>query len=71
MDQYPLVTDVLSKNHDSNRGEAFLYEERHSLDKGLFSEVSSSSFLRSPIDRSLKKVIAFSEFRFKYKIDNF
>ena len=43
-------TNILLKNDVINSEETFIYEERHSIDKSLFSEVSSSSSLKSPID---------------------
>ena len=64
-------TNILFKNHVTNSEKAFIYEERHSIDKSLSSEVSSSSSLRSPIDRCFIKANAFSDFRFEYKIDKF
>ena len=57
------------KNHVSNSENTVIYEQRHCIDKSLFSEVSSSSFLRSPTDRCFRKAI--SDFRFEVKIDNF
>ena len=38
--------------------EAFICEERHSIDKSLFSEVSSSSSLGSPVDTCFSKCIS-------------
>ena len=37
----------------------------------LFSKVSSSSTLRSPIDKCFREANTFSDFRFEDKIDNF
>ena len=49
--------------------------KRHSTDKGLFSEVSSSRSLKSSIDGCFRKANVFRKantyFRFEYKIDNF
>ena len=53
-----------------NSEEAFSYEERHNIDKNLFSEVSSSNSLRSPVDRCFRKTIAFSDFKFDDKFYN-
>ena len=68
LDQY---TSILLKNHVTNIEEAFIYQERHSIGKSLFDELSSSSSLRSPIDRCFRKANAFSDFRFEYNIDYF
>ena len=53
-----------------DREEAFSYEERHSIDKNLFSKVSSSNSLRSPVDRCFRKTIAFSDYKFDDKFYN-
>ena len=63
--------NILFKNHVTNSGEAFLYEERHNIDKSFFSKVYSSSSLKSPIDRYSRKANVFSDFRFEDKINNF
>ena len=42
---------------------------KDNIKKILFSEVSSSSSLSSPIDRCSRKVIAFSDFKFEDKIN--
>ena len=51
--------------------EAFIYENRLSIEKSLFSEVSSSNFLRSPVDRCFKKANVFFNFEFADKVNNF
>ena len=51
--------------------EAFIYENRLSIEKSLFSEVSSSNSLRSPVDRCFKKANVFFKFQFEDKINNF
>ena len=68
-----LYTNIFFKNHVTYNEEAFTYEERNSNGKSLFSEVSSLGSLRSQIDRSFKKVNAFSDFRLEDKTsgDNF
>ena len=43
--------------------------KRHSIDKSLFSEVSSSSSLRSLIDRCYREGNAFCDFGFEDKLD--
>ena len=50
-------TNILFKNHVTNSEDAFIYEKRYSIDKSFFSKVSSSSSLRSPIDRCFRKGI--------------
>ena len=37
------------------REKAFIYEEKHNIDKTLTYEVYSSIYLRSPIDKSFRK----------------
>ena len=59
-------TNILFKNHATSRVKKHLF-----IDKSLFSEVSSSSSLRSPIDICFREANAFSDFRFADKIDNF
>ena len=46
-----MYTNIVFKSQVKNNKEAFIYEERHSIEKILFSEVSSFSSLRSPADR--------------------
>ena len=46
-----MYTNIVFINHVKNNEKAFIYEERHSIDESLFSEVSSFSSLRSPADR--------------------
>ena len=50
---------------------AFIFKERHNIDKSFFREVFPYSSLRSAGDGCFRKVNAFSYFRFEYKIDNF
>ena len=50
---------------------SFFYEKRYSIDKSLFSKVSSTSTLKSSIDRCFRETNTFSHFRFEDKIDNF
>ena len=50
---------------------SFFYKKRYSIDKSLFSKVSSTSTLKSPIDRCFREANAFSHFRFEDKIDKF
>ena len=45
---------MLYKNHVTNNEEAFTYEERHSFDKSLLSELSSFNFIRSPVGRCFR-----------------
>ena len=52
--------------HVTNNKEGFIYEKSHSIDKSLYQEVSSSSSLRSPMDRSFGKGIVFCEFRLQF-----
>ena len=59
------------KNHATNNEKEFVYEERHSIDKGFINEESSSSSLRSLKNRCFRKGNAFSCFRFEDKINNF
>ena len=49
----------------------FIHEKKYSIDKGLFSKVSSSSDPRRPVDRCFREANVFSDFIFKEKIDNF
>ena len=60
---------MLFKNHVIDNEEAPIYEKRHNINKILFSEVSTSSSLSSPIGRCFRKVIAFSDFKFEDKIN--
>ena len=46
----------------------FIYEKRYSIDEILFSKVSSSSTLRSPIHKCFREANAFSDFRFETKL---
>ena len=64
-------TNILFENHVTNSEETFIYGERHSIDKSLFSELSTSSSLRRPIGRCFRKVNAFSDLRFEKEIYNF
>ena len=41
------------------REKAFIYEEKHNIDKTLTYEVYSSIYLRSPIDKSFRKSMYF------------
>ena len=59
------------KNQVTNSEEAFTYEKINNIDKSLFSEVASSSSLRSPIERCFRNAYAFFEFRLEDKINNF
>ena len=59
--------NILFKNCVTNSKEAFIYEEIHSIDKILFSETSSSSSLRSPID-VLEKSVRFLTSNLKTKV---
>ena len=65
LDQYALVYGYLLYDVTNNK-EGFIYEKRHSIDKSLYQEVSSSSSLRSPIDRDFGKGIVFCEFRLQF-----
>ena len=65
----PCLTNVI--NHDTNTEKVFIYQERHSIDKSLFSEESSSSFHRIPIDKCSIKANAFSDLTFEVKVKNF
>ena len=60
-------TNILFKN---NNHEAFIYERKHIIDMSFFSEASFSSSFRSPIERCFRKTNAFSDFRYKGKINN-
>ena len=60
---------MLFKNHVIDNEEAPIYDKRHNINKILFSEVSTSSSLSSPIGRCFRKVIAFSDFKFEDKIN--
>ena len=64
-------TNILLENHVTNSEKTFIYGERHSIDKSLFSELSTSSSLRRPIGRCFRKVSAFSDLRFEKEIYNF
>ena len=59
--QFPLIYQ-----YASSRVKKHLF-----IGKSLFSEVSSSSSYRSPIDICFREANAFSDFRFEGKIDNF
>ena len=48
-----------------------IYEKGYSIDKSFLSKVSSSSTLRSPIDRCFREANVLSDFRFEDKTDNF
>ena len=65
LDQCALVYGYLLYDVTNNK-EGFIYEKRHSIDKSLYQEVSSSSSLRSPIDRGFGKGIVFCEFRLQF-----
>ena len=56
-------TNILFKNQVSSSEEGFIYEKRHKIDEIVFSEVSSSSSLRSPTDRCFSNANPFSDFR--------
>ena len=48
-----------------------LFMKKDGIDNNFFSEATSSSFFRIPIDRSFRKVYLFSYFRFEDEIGNF
>ena len=56
-------TNILFKSHATSRVKTQLF-----IDKGLFSEVSSSSFLRSPVDICSDKPMRFLTFDLKTKL---
>ena len=62
LDQYPLVYFYLVYCHIINNKGDFICENRHNINKSLLREVSSSSFLRSPINLSQKKPVRFLTF---------
>ena len=63
--------NILFKNHLTNGEEAVIDEERHSIGKSLFSEVSFCRSPRSSINKCFRKANAFSDSRFEDKIDYF
>ena len=58
--------NVLCRNDVTNSEEVFIYKERQSIDKSLFSEVSFSSSLKSPIIRCFGKANVFSDSDFSF-----
>ena len=61
--KFPLIYQYLILNHANSRVKRHLF-----IDKSLFSEVSSSSSLRSPIDICLQRPMRFLNLDLKTKL---